>query len=118
MDRAFLSDYIDSYTDFPKKGILFRDLSPLFGNPKLLNEVIDEMANVDFCINAEAILAIDARGFLFGSMISMKLTKPMVLARKPEIAWRIDFKSYNLEYGENSLSLQKKAIQNIILLYC
>ena len=112
MDRAFLSDYIDSYTDFPKKGILFRDLSPLFGNPKLLNEVIDEMANVDFCINAEAILAIDARGFLIGSMISMKLTKPMVLARKPgKLPGELISKSYNLEYGENSLSLQKKAIQ-------
>ena len=113
MDKSFsFRLYFDSYPDFPKKGVLFRDLSPLFGNPKLLNKLIDKMSNVDFCVNAEAILAVDARGFLFGSMISMRLNKPMVLARKPgKLPGELISRSYNLEYGKNSLSLQKKAIQ-------
>ncbi len=112
MDKALLSKFVDSYADFPEKGVLFRDLSPLFGNPKLLNKLIEEMSNVEFCKNAEAILAVDARGFLFGSMISMKLNKPMVLARKPgKLPGELISRSYSLEYGKNSLSLQKKAIQ-------
>ena len=112
MNKEYLKEYVDTYKDFPKKGILFRDLSPIFSNPKLLSELIYEMSNIDFCKNAEAILAIDARGFLFGSMISMYLSKPMVLARKPgKLPGELISKQYSLEYGNNSLSLQKKAIQ-------
>ena len=102
MDKALLSKFVDSYADFPEKGVLFRDLSPLFGNPKLLNKLIEEMSNVEFCKNAEAILAVDARGFLFGSMISMKLNKPMLLARKPgKLPGELISRSYRLEYGKN-----------------
>ena len=116
MDKALLSKFVDSYADFPEEGVLFRDLSPLFGNPKLLNKLIEEMSNVDFCKNAEAILAVDARGFLFGSMISMKLNKPMVLARKPgKLPGELISRSYSLEYGKNSLSLQKQS-KNMSLL--
>ena len=112
MNKEYLKEYVDTYKDFPKKSILFRDLSPIFSNPKLLSELIYEMSNIDFCKNAEAILAIDARGFLFGSMISMYLSKPMVLARKPgKLPGELISKKYSLEYGNNSLSLQKKAIQ-------
>ena len=112
MNKEFLKEYVDSYKDFPKKGILFRDLSPIFSNPKLLAELINEMSNVEFCKNAEAIIAVDARGFLFGAMISMYLSKPMVLARKPgKLPGELISKKYSLEYGTNSLSLQKKSIQ-------
>ena len=54
MNKVSLKEYVDTYKDFPKKNILFRDLSPIFGNPKLLSELIYEMSNIDFCKNAEA----------------------------------------------------------------
>ena len=61
--------------------------------------------------NAEAIISIDARGFIFGSAISLQASKPMVVARKPgKLPGELHEESYSLEYGKNSLSIQKKAI--------
>ena len=61
---------------------------------------------------ADSIIAIDARGFLLGSCISLKLNKPLILARKPgKLPGEIFTSSYALEYGENALSIQKEAIQ-------
>ena len=61
--------------------------------------------------NAEAIISIDARGFIFGSAISLQASKPMIVARKPgKLPGEILEENYSLEYGENSLSIQKKAI--------
>ena len=62
--------------------------------------------------NAEAIISIDARGFIFGAAISLQASKPMIVARKPgKLPGEIIEKNYNLEYGKNSLSIQKKALQ-------
>ena len=61
--------------------------------------------------NAEAIISIDARGFIFGSAISLQASKPMIVARKPgKLPGELHEENYSLEYGENSLSIQKKAI--------
>ena len=61
--------------------------------------------------NAEAIISIDARGFIFGSAISLQASKPMIVARKPgKLPGALYEENYCLEYGENSLSIQKKAI--------
>ena len=69
------------------------------------------MANKPSLKKAEAIIAIDARGFIFGSAISFFLSKPMIVARKPgKLPGNLISKSYNLEYGSNSLSLQKNAL--------
>ena len=61
--------------------------------------------------NAEAIISIDARGFIFGSAISLQASKPMIVARKPgKLPGELHEENYSLEYGENSLSMQKKPI--------
>ena len=61
--------------------------------------------------NAEAIISVDARGFIFGTAISMELSKPMIVARKPgKLPGELITKSYNLEYGTNSLSIQRSAL--------
>ena len=63
--------------------------------------------------NADAIIAIDARGFIFGSAISIYLSKPMIAARKPgKMPGKLISKSYDLEYGSNSLSIEKKALDS------
>ena len=64
--------------------------------------------------NAEAILAIDARGFIFGTAIALKTSKPLVIARKPgKLPGELISNEYKLEYGSNSLSIQKDAIQEL-----
>ncbi len=81
---------------------------PVLSNPKVYSALIDEMSTSSICAEAEAIIAIDARGFLFGSGIALKLSKPMVVARKPgKLPGDLISNSYDLEYGSNSLSMQK-----------
>ena len=71
------------------------------------------MANNEILRNADAIVSIDARGFLFGTALSFELSKPIILARKPgKLPGELITKSYKLEYGSNSLSIQKDSIHN------
>ena len=70
------------------------------------------MSSGEIIKNAEAIVFIDARGFIFGSAISLQASKPMIVARKPgKLPGELLKEDYSLEYGENSLYVQKKAIQ-------
>ena len=109
----YLSSTIKDYIDFPKKGIIFKDVLPILQKPNIFLELINKMSSSEIIINSDAIVAIDARGFIFGSAISLKLNKPMVLARKPgKLPGELITKNYSLEYGENSLSIQKSSIKN------
>ena len=106
------NDLIVTYKDFPKKGINFKDVLEIVQEPKVFREVILKMASSQMVENAEAIISIDARGFIFGAAISLQASKPMIVARKPgKLPGEIIEKNYNLEYGKNSLSIQKKALQ-------
>ena len=109
-----LKNTIKSYLDFPSKGILFRDLLPVLQNPPLFSSLIESMCSKQIVKDAESIIAIDARGFLFGSVISLNLSKPLVLARKPgKLPGKLITNTYDLEYGSNSLSIQNHAIKDM-----
>ena len=70
------------------------------------------MSSSQIIKNAEAIISIDARGFIFGAAISLQASKPMIVARKPgKLPGELLKKNYSLEYGENSLSIQKKSLE-------
>ena len=104
---------IDSYKDFPQKGIVFRDVLPILRNPEIFSDLINEMSSSDVLKNSDAIIAIDARGFIFGTAIAFHLSKPLIVARKPgKLPGEIISKSYNLEYGSNSLSIQEKSLSD------
>jgi len=105
-------DLIETYKDFPKKGIDFKDVLGITQEPKIFKELILMMSSSEIIKNADAIISIDARGFIFGSAISLQSSKPMIVARKPgKLPGELFKEDYNLEYGENSLSVQKKSIQ-------
>ena len=107
-----LLELIETYKDFPKKGILFKDVLGIMQEPKVFKKLIENMASSDIIQNAEAIISIDARGFIFGSAISIEASKPMIVARKPgKLPGDLFEEEYSLEYGKNSLSVQKKALQ-------
>ena len=109
----YLSSLIKDYIDFPKKGIIFKDILPVLQKPDVFLELINKMSSSEMILNSDAIIAIDARGFVFGSAISFKIQKPLILARKPgKLPGELITKSYSLEYGENSLSIQKSSIKN------
>ena len=103
---------IETYKDFPKKGIDFKDVLGIMQEPKIFKELIVKMASSEIINNAEAIISIDARGFIFGSAISLEASKPMIAARKPgKLPGELFKEEYSLEYGESSLCIQKKALQ-------
>ena len=106
-----LKEFIDTYKDFPKKGIEFKDILGIIQEPRIFKELILKMSSSQIIKNAEAIISIDARGFIFGSAISLQASKPMILARKPgNLPGELVENNYNLGYWENSLSIQKKAL--------
>ena len=78
-----LIELIDTYKDFPKKGIDFKDVLGIIQEPMVFKELILKMSASEIIENAEAIISIDARGFIFGSAISLQASKPMIVARKP-----------------------------------
>ena len=98
-----------SYKDFPKPGILFCDILPVLRNSDIFNELINRMSANSIISDSDALVAIDARGFIFGTGISLITKKPLILARKPgKLPGELISGSYKLEYGENTLCLQKK----------
>ena len=104
---------IKEYPNFPKEGILFKDILPILQNPEEFSILIKKMSENEICKKAEAIIAIDARGFIFGTAISIFLSKPMIVARKPgKLPGDLITKSYSLEYGENTLSINRDSIKN------
>ena len=113
MENKVFNEFVETYKDFPKKGIFFKDILPLLRKPDIFEELINEMASFKIFRNVDAIIGIDARGFIFGTALALKLKKPLILARKKGKlpGETITFK-YDLEYGENSLSIQKDAIKD------
>ncbi len=103
-------DYIAEYPDFPKPGINFKDISPILAHPEALQYVCLEMA--ESCRGADKIVALDARGFIFAPMVSKILWIPWIMARKPgKLPGETVSISYNLEYGSNTIEVQKSAIE-------
>ena len=107
-----LEDLIFTYKDFPKKGIDFKDVLEIIHYPDIFQELILKMSSSQFFKNADAIIAIEARGFIFGSALALQSSKPMIVARKPgKLPGELVTREYDLEYGKNSLSIQNKALK-------
>ena len=107
-----LEDFILTYKDFPKKGIDFKDVLEILQYPDIFHDLIVKMSSNQFLKNAEAIISIDARGFIFGSAVALESSKPMLVARKPgKLPGQILTREYDLEYGKNSLSIQSNALK-------
>ena len=104
--------YISNYADYPQKGIIFKDLLGILREPNIFRNLIDRMSSSREIKESDAILAIEARGFIFASAIAFQSGKPMVVARKPnKLPGKLIMKKYNLEYGSNSLAIQQKSIK-------
>ena len=107
-----LHDLISTYKDFPKKGIEFKDVLEIIQDPNIFRELIIKMSSSEILKNSEAIISIDARGFIFGSAIAFYSSMPMITARKPgKLPGEIVEQKYHLEYGNNSLSIQKRSLK-------
>ena len=107
-----LEDLILTYKNFPKDGIDFKDVLEILQYPDIFKDLILKMSSNKFLKDAEAIISIDARGFIFGSALALESSKPMIVARKPgKLPGKTLTREYDLEYGKNSLSIQIKALK-------
>ena len=110
-----LKDYIRSIPDYPKKGILFRDITTLIKNEKAFAESINQIIQRSKKYKIDKIAAIESRGFVFASAVSYLLKKPFILLRKknklPAETHSVDFK---LEYGTATIEVHKDSIAAIL----
>ncbi len=107
-----LKDFIRSIPDYPKKGILFRDITTLIKDEKAFTETIDQIVERSKKFKVDKIAAIESRGFVFASAVSYVLKKPFIMLRKknklPADVHSIDFE---LEYGTATIEVHKDSIQ-------
>ena len=108
-----LKEYIRSIPDYPKKGILFRDITTLIKNKDAFKNCIDQMSKIIDKLNCDKIASIESRGFIFASPLSYNLSKPNILIRKknklPAEKYSVDFE---LEYGKSTLEIHKDSISS------
>ena len=106
-----LSKYIRSIPDYPKKGILFRDITTLIKNKEAFKETIDQLSKLSSKIIYNKLVAIESRGFIFASALSYNLSKSLILMRKkgklPADTFSQDFV---LEYGKATIEVHKDSI--------
>ena len=108
-----LKDFIRSIPDYPKKGILFRDITTLIKDENAFAETINQIVKKSKNFNFDKIAAIESRGFVFASAVSYILKKPFIMLRKknklPAEVHSVDFE---LEYGNATIEVHKDSIQN------
>ena len=108
-----LRDYIRNIPDFPRKGILFRDITPLLSNPDAFDWAISEMVGIAKDLKPDVIVGIESRGFIFAIPISMNLSLPFVPVRKKgKLPYKTLSASYELEYGEDKLEIHNDALSS------
>lgn len=106
-----LLDYLPGVPDFPKPGILFRDISPLLAHPDAFKEAIKQLEALAQQFEYTHILGIESRGFIFGTALAQQTHKGLVLARKPnKLPLASHRESYGLEYGSDSLEIQQSTL--------
>ena len=108
-----LKKYIRSIPDYPKKGILFRDITTLIKDPKAFKFTNDKIIEIAEKMQFDKVAAIESRGFIFASTVSYTLNKPFILLRKknklPAKTYSVDF---TLEYGEATIEVHRDSINS------
>lgn len=107
-----IESYLRDVIDFPKPGIVFKDITPLLANPVARQHVVDKMATHFKSERIDAIAAVEARGFIFGSLLAEALHVPFVPIRKSgKLPFLKIHEEYELEYGTASIEMHIDAIQ-------
>jgi len=107
-----LKRYVRDVPDYPQKGIIFRDITPLLGDKRIFREVVDLMSRAWATDPPDLVAAIEARGFIPGAAIAVKLDAGFVPIRKTgKLPWMTVMESYDLEYGTDQLEVHSDAVQ-------
>ena len=108
-----ISPYIRPVADFPKPGILFRDITPLLGHPPAFRAVTEWLCQQIREMGAEAVVAMESRGFIFAAPVAVSLNLPFILVRKPgKLPTATVSEKYDLEYGSNELHMHRDSLHS------
>lgn len=112
LDKDLIKANIRNVENFPKEGILFKDITPLLKDAVLFRDVVKEMANILRPYNIDAIAAPESRGFIFGPAVAIELGAGFVPVRKPgKLPWSTNSFTYDLEYGQDTLEMHSDALK-------
>ena len=111
-ERIALARYIRDIPDWPKKGILFRDITPLLADPQAFPAAIDALCEPFQDIGVEYVAAVEARGFIFGAAVAARLRAGFVpIRKKGKLPWETESATYELEYGVDTLEMHRDALR-------
>ena len=106
-----LKRHIRDVPDFPKPGILFKDITPLLGNPEAFKTALDLMVEHYRPMKLDTVVAVESRGFIFGGPLALSLGVPLCVVRKPgKLPWKTHSVEYALEYGTDRLEIHQDAL--------
>ena len=107
-----LSRHIRDIPDFPKEGIIFKDITPLLNDPSALELAISQIDDATDSMQIDRVVGIESRGFIFGTPLALKKNVGFVPIRKPgKLPAETVSEEYSLEYGTNTIEMHKDAIQ-------
>ncbi len=111
--KVDLKRHIRSIPDWPKKGILFRDITPLLGDPRAFAAAVEALSTDFSDAGIDYVAAVEARGFIFGAAVAEKLAAGFVPIRKRgKLPWQTESITYDLEYGTDTLEVHRDAVTN------
>ncbi len=106
-DEFYIKSLVGSIPDWPRKGVNFRDITPVFNNPRALRMVADCFVQRYVDLEFSHVAAVDARGFLVGSIIAYALNKPLILVRKKgKLPPPVHSQTFDMDYGHTTLEIQ------------
>jgi len=108
-----IASIIRDIPDFPKKGIIFKDITPLLADAKAMKETVDQLAKIFQDTGITAVAGVEARGFIFGPLIAERLGVGFVPIRKPgKLPYKKIARTYGLEYGRATIEIHTDAVSN------
>jgi adenine phosphoribosyltransferase len=111
MEAFDLGKYIRQIPDWPKKGILFRDITPLLADSQALPEAIRQLSSGFEDVEIDYVAAVEARGFIFGSAVALELRTGFIpIRKKGKLPDQTESVTYDLEYGQDTLEIHKDAL--------
>ena len=112
IDANYLKSIIRTVPDWPEKGVQFRDITPIFQDPRALRGTMEAFVQRYLCKNINVIAGIDARGFLLGVTIAYELNLPFVpIRKKGKLPYNTISEDYDLEYGSASVEIHEDAVK-------
>ena len=107
-----LEEYIRDVKDFPKEGVLFKDITPLLNHPQASEQCLQELRDLIGDLKIDKVVGIESRGFFYGTLLAKELNAGFVPVRKPgKLPYNTNSETYDLEYGTDTLEIHKDAIK-------